>query len=246
MPLHSSPRRSHSPTWIPARMEMPWDANAGASSSPQRTALVGPSNKRENAVPRVLGTTAAVLRQHAVDQLVVGVQLMSPPRVATGTEQFRRADDVGEQHRLQHSFVDGGTGPAGHEIAYRRGQRVVEQPMRSRRQGLDLGSGNGGGQRGNTVERCHSIALTPKEQGRRTDGTENAADVDLQQRLPQPRRHRRTGTRPLVSAVELAESWHVGNLVEEYLGQCAFTPVTFDVFEMPCLLLDGEPPRMIG
>src|SRR5437588_1408789 len=66
--------------------------------------LGGAVEQREHAVPRVLDPTAVVLHQNAVNQLVMCVQLMSPPRVTTSAEQFGGADDVGEQHRLEHSF----------------------------------------------------------------------------------------------------------------------------------------------
>ena len=51
IPLHSSPRFSHSPMCTPARIGMPWVASAGTRSRPQRAAFVGPSNNAKTPSP---------------------------------------------------------------------------------------------------------------------------------------------------------------------------------------------------
>jgi hypothetical protein len=40
-PLQLSPRFSHSPTWMPTRIRIPWVARADTNSRPQRTAADG-------------------------------------------------------------------------------------------------------------------------------------------------------------------------------------------------------------
>ena len=56
----------------------------------------------ENSVAGVLGPPAAVPRQHRVDQPVVVVEVSTPVFVALRGEQFRRPDDIGEEHGAQH------------------------------------------------------------------------------------------------------------------------------------------------
>ena len=55
MPARSSPRRSHSPVWIPARISIPNGSNGIASMArAARIAFAGPSNTARNPSPRVL------------------------------------------------------------------------------------------------------------------------------------------------------------------------------------------------
>ncbi len=89
---------------------MPREANAGASSSAQRAALVGPSNSANTPSPVCLTRPPPYFASTLSTSLSCASSSMSPPRITTGTEQFCGADDVGEQHRLEHSFVDGDLG----------------------------------------------------------------------------------------------------------------------------------------
>ena len=50
----------------------------------------------EDAVARVFGSVAAVLSQQPVDDFVVGIELVSPVRIAGRAELLSGADNVGE------------------------------------------------------------------------------------------------------------------------------------------------------
>ena len=210
---------------------MPRVARAGTSSSAQRAALVGPVEQREHAVAGVLGTRAAVPQQHAVDEPVVRVELMTPVRIAMSAEQFGGADDVGEQHGLEHSFVDGNTRPTAHEVedcrtpARHRGARAVPA-------GSALNSAPGmaaanaaAASNGAIRSPCRArtrVGARMEPRIARTSISKSACHSHA--------RHRRAGACPLIPPVEVAESRYVGYLAEEHLGQCPFTPMIFDVF----------------
>lgn len=108
----------------------------GREFQPAARRLGGAVEKREYAVPSVLDAGAAVFRENAVDELVMRVQLMSPLRIATSAELFGGADDVGEQHRLEHSFIDGDIRSASDEVEDGRTERVIDEPVWPFGQGL--------------------------------------------------------------------------------------------------------------
>ena len=122
---------------------------------------------------------------------------------------------------------------------------VIHEGVRSLGQCLELGPGNASRQRRRALNRSDSIVRPRQDESRGADGTKNAANIDLQERLPQPRGHRRTRAHPLIPAVEVAKSRYVGNLAEEQLSQRAFAPMTFDGFQMLGLLFGGKSPGVI-
>ena len=92
------------PVWIPRVSGCP--ASPGLARSRAR---IGPpsSDRRKERIrrPRCAWRGGRRISTAGVDHPVVGVELMTPMRVAVGAEQLGRADDIGEEDRREHAFV---------------------------------------------------------------------------------------------------------------------------------------------
>jgi len=124
--------------------------------------------RTSSAVAGVLGALPAVFRQQSVDQTVVGVELMAPMRVTLGAEQLRRADDVGEHHRGEHSLARLRR-CAADEVEDRRCHRVVEEAVRARRQLPEFSIRDRRGKGGRGLDRGEFIAASAENKRRRAD-----------------------------------------------------------------------------
>ena len=174
IPLHSSPRFSHSPMWTPARIGMPWVASAGTRSS--RTAPPWSDRRTARRSRRRCAWRAdRRTRQHRVDQPVVVVELSAPALVALRGQHFRRADDVGEQHGAQHPLGRRRIGLLANEFQDRLRKQLdeVDRIVFTRRQLAQFGVRYPGGQRSGGFERRNAVAPAGQDQRGRPDAVEH-------------------------------------------------------------------------
>ena len=85
-----------------------------------------PIEQRENAVAGVICTDSAGSGQRGIDDPVVCVELMSPVRITSRAQLLCRADDVGEQNRLEDTLVAKTAGLVADEFQRLCRQRVED------------------------------------------------------------------------------------------------------------------------
>jgi hypothetical protein len=86
---------------MPARTSRPSGRTLSRIAQPARTARAGPSGREQAVASRV--ELAAAKTEFPADDCVVRVEELSPTTVAQLLRALRRADDVGEKQRHQHT-----------------------------------------------------------------------------------------------------------------------------------------------
>ena len=99
IPARSSPRRSHSPVWIPARISIPSGPDGIAHGARCADGFGRPVEHGKEPVPEGLDGPAAVALELRSDDLVVALDQRPPSLVADVRGSLGRRDDVGEQDR---------------------------------------------------------------------------------------------------------------------------------------------------
>ena len=124
IPPMSSPRRTHSPVCSPLRMSRPICGMRSASAVAHRTARVGPSNVASTPSPVSLTNRPW---KEAISARVISswrCQQLAPTLIAEFGGASGGIDDVGEQHRGQHSVRRVLVSLSGQELLHLAGDRL--------------------------------------------------------------------------------------------------------------------------